>query len=322
MTPVYGKGNPGGCHGVISQSVFTRQPGAEFRYLLSSERGAVIERLRACLDDHSGGNKYLAPLEEFLSICRGEELGKESPWLTEIVGQSSASIAAIGQVERPARDCLTEGANGHYPVLRGGIDIHSYSVPRAYWQIARNAVVKPLERYVSPKLLIVKSTDRLQAALDLHGHVALQTLYLLHLRNKNSDEELPDRPDERETLAANGRRQSCLGGRQPAEQDEEALYFFLALLNSRLLRDYVYSLHTAYKWVQPQIEQHVLACLPIPVVGQDQRQQVIERARKLVSACSKSGAVVEWDQDIIRLYEEQERAICALYDSVLPGIIW
>jgi type I restriction-modification system DNA methylase subunit len=301
-------GRPGNS---IPQSVFLRQPGAEFRYLLSSERGAEIERLRACLDDSSSGNKHLAPLEEFLSICRGEELGKESPWLVEMTGQSSAPTLGREQARQP-------GAGR--PVLRGGIDIHPYSISHARWQIVRNAIVKPLERYVSPKLLIVKSTDRLQAALDLRGHVTLQTLYLLHLRDKSSGEELPIRPDEREALAANERRQSCLGGRQPAEQEEEALYFFLALLNSQLLRDYVYILHTAYKWVQPQIEQRVLARLPIPVVGQDQRQQVIERAKDLVSACSKSGAVVEWDQDIIRLYEEQERAICALYNSVLPGL--
>ena len=81
--------------------------------------------------------------------------------------------------------------------------------------IARNAIRKPLERYLSSKLFVVKSTDRLQAALDQHGHVALQTLYLLHPRNSNGD------PDQ--------------------------LYFFLALLNSRLLREYVYVLHTAYK---------------------------------------------------------------------------
>jgi SAM-dependent methyltransferase len=259
----------------IAQSVFLSQPGTELRYLLSSERGAVIERLRAILDDVSGGNGRLAPLGEFLSICRGEEIGRESPRLVEMAG-------------RPAGGDLTNGENWAYPILRGGIDIHPYNIPRGHWQIARDAIVKPLERYLSPKLLVVKSTDRLQAALDLHGHVALQTLYLLHLRDKSSD--------------------------------EDSLYFFLALLNSRLLREYVYILHTAYKWVQPQIEQRVLAHLPVPIVRHEERQQVIERAKSLVSACSKPGAVVEWDERITRMYEEQERAICALYDSVLPGL--
>ena len=250
---------------MIPQSTFQRQPNAELRYLLSSERGAVIERLRIGLADSVGGDKRLAPLSEFLSICRGEELGRESSWLIEMDGQSS----------------------GYHPVLRGGVDIHPYGVPCSCWQIACDAIGKPLERYLSPKLLVVKSTDRLQATLDLRGHVALQTLYLLHMRDTSSDVDM--------------------------------LYFFLALLNSRLLREYVYVLHTAYKWVQPQIEQGILARLPIPLVSADERQQIIERAKCLVSACSEAGAVVEWDAHITNLYEEQERAICALYNMVLPG---
>ena len=268
-SPSYGRGTPGGYPGsAVPQSVFLHQPGAELRYLLSSERGVIIERLRTCLEDTSGRNERLAPLGEFLSICRGEELGRESPWLVEMAPGDSAS---------------------GLPVLRGGVDIQPYTIPHAHWQIARDAIVKPIERYLSPKLLVVKSTDRLQATLDLQRHVALQTLYLLHPRNKSSD--------------------------------EDSLYFFLALLNSQLLRDYTYILHTAYKWVQPQIEQHVLARLPIPIVAaREERQQVIERAKSLVCACSKSGAVVEWNEDIIRLYEEQERAICALYGTVLPGL--
>ena len=288
----------------IPQSIFLHQPGAELRYLLSSERGVIIECLRTCLEDTSGRNERLAPLGEFLSICRGEELGRESPWLVEmapLAGQpqelplpyTNGASPWYGRGERKGRpiagwDQLSEDRKGYYPVLRGGVDIHRYTIPHARWQIARDAIVKPIERYLSPKLLVVKSTDRLQATLDLQRHVVLQTLYLLHLRNKSSD--------------------------------EDSLYFFLALLNSQLLRDYTYILHTAYKWVQPQIEQHVLARLPIPIAAWEERQQIIERAKSLVCACSKSGAVVEWNEDITRLYEEQERAICALYGTVLPGL--
>jgi TaqI-like C-terminal specificity domain len=178
-------------------------------------------------------------------------------------------------------------ANGHstlpeyYPVLRGGIDIQPYSAPTTNRKIARDAITKPLQRYLSAKLLVVKSTDRLQAVLDLHGHVALQTLYLLHLRKQH--------------------------------QSLDQLYFFLALLNSRLLREYVYVLHTAYKWVQPQIEQRVLASLPVPIVKPEHQQQIIEMAKSLEHACSSSGPVVEWDEHITSMYEEQERTICALY---------
>ena len=122
-----------------------------------------------------------------------------------------------------------------YPVLRGGVDIRPYATVFDGWWMDREAIIKPPERYLSPKLLVVKSTDRLQAAVDMQGYVALQTLYVLHLHAQ--------------------------------EANTDNLYFLLALLNSRLLQKYVYVLHTAYKWVQPQIEQHVLARLPVPGRG-------------------------------------------------------
>ena len=99
----------------------------------------------------------------------------------------------------------------------------------------------------------------------------------------------------------------------------DQLYFFLALLNSRLLREYVYALHTAYKMVQPQIEQRVLASLPVPLVKSEEQQQIIAQSRAIVHACSSSGPVVEWSKHITSMYEELERAICALYDSALAG---
>jgi len=80
-------------------------------------------------------------------------------------------------------------------------------------------------------------------------------------------------------------------------------------------------MHTAYKWVQPQIEQHVLACLPVPLAEQEHQRQIVERAKSLVQACSRVGLVVEWDEHITCLYEEQERAICALYDTILSGLL-
>jgi Eco57I restriction-modification methylase/restriction endonuclease TaqI-like protein len=288
----------------VQQSLFRRQPGAEFRYLLSQGRGAALEQMRICLEETPESERRFAPLGAFLSISRGEELGRESPFIQNITSphQQSAlcfdsytfSVYGRGDpggriayahpdsnpdTHHPAAGLPTLPA--YYPLLRGGIDIHPYRSPTPNCQIAREAITKPLERYLSPKLLVVKSTDRLQAALDLHGHIALQTLYLLHPRHQH------------ESL--------------------DQLYFFLALLNSRLLREYVYVLHTAYKWVQPQIEQRVLASLPVPIVEHEHQQQVIKQAKSLENACSSLGPVVEWDEHITGMYEEQERTICALY---------
>jgi len=263
----------------VQQALFSRQPGSEFRYLLNLEHGRGLDQLQRCLAETPQNGRRFAPLGEFVSISRGEEIGRESPLIQNILSSQNEQ-----QQNPPACD-ISE----YYPLLRGGVDLHPYRSPVSGWQIAREAIRKPLERYLSPKLLVVKSTDRLQAALDLQGHAALQTLYLLHLR------------DERQGL--------------------DQLYFFLALLNSRLLREYVFILHTAYKWVQPQIEQHVLACLPVPIIRIEHQQLIIKQAKALVHACSSTGPVVEWDGHIAGMYEEQERAICALYDSVLPGLL-
>ncbi len=272
----------------VPQALLRRQPGAEFRYLLGSGRGAAIERLRTYIEETPGASRRFAPLGEFLTISRGEELGKNNPYITAFLENASfttaASLKNLGNMD------LYNSENGHpyYPVLLGGVDVRPYAMPTATHWIAREAVTKPLERYLSAKLLVVKSTGRLQATLDKQGHVALQTLYLLHLRAR--------------------------------EASEDDLYFFLALLNSCLLSEYVYMLHTAYKWVQPQIEQSVLAGLPVPLIETDEQQRIGELARQLVGACSTRNSVVEWGQDIERMYEKLERAISMLYASALPGL--
>jgi SAM-dependent methyltransferase len=278
----------------IAQSLFLSQPAAELRYLLSSEGGVLLDRLRVSLYDASEGERCFAPLSEFVAISRGEELGRESPFLTPVEPESEigAGTGPAPTLHETAFESAVQDRGGHptpgpcsrYAVLRGGVDICPYGAPQASWWIEREAVTKPLTRYLSPKLLVVKSTDRLQATLDTGGHVALQTLYLLHMRSP---------------------------------QQHDMLYFLLALLNSRLLRAYVYNLHTAYKWVQPQIEQRVLANLPVPLSEPAQQRPIIEQARQLMNACSRSGAVVEWNAEITSMYEELERNIRALYAFAL-----
>ena len=287
----------------VAQQLFLRQPASELRYLLSND--LVLDRLRATLDDAPEGERRFAPLSEFLSIARGEELGRESQFITSHSphGKGGSGVDdGLGPLRSPWGDShtgISEASHPtRYPVLRGGVDIRPYSMPTGSWWIDREAVTKPLQRYLSPKLLVVKSTDRLQATLDTRGHVVLQTLYLLHVRDNC---EIP-------RDAINHVHQ---------QEDVDLLYFFLALLNSRLLHEYVYVLHTAYKWVQPQIEQRVLANLPIPIVEKKLRQPIIEQAKVLMYACSSPGAVVEWNADFTSMYEELERSIRSLYTSAL-----
>ena len=262
----------------VSQSLLLHQPCAELRYLLSNEHGSILERLQSYLASTPTSSSALAPLNEFVSISRGEEFGRKSSYLIQ---QETSNSLNVEPSWSPSDTTLLP----YFPLLRGGKDIRPFRPPHSCWWIAREAIAKPLERYLSPKLLVVKSTDRLQAVLDLQGHVALQTLYLLHLR------------------------------KQDAPVDD--LYFFLALLNSRLLQRYVYVLYTAYKWVQPQIEQHVLAQLPVPFVTASEKEAVIARSKLLVHACSPPGSVVEWKKNARDIYEEQECALSALYNALL-----
>ncbi len=248
---------------LIPQSLLRSQPGAELRYLLSSVQDSLVGRLHAYLStDRAMQERRFIPLDELVMVRRGEELSKNSRFLVQ---------------KKPADE------QDWLPILRGGIDLHPYTHPVADCWILREKVVKPLERYRMPKLLVVKSTGRLQATLDLEGHVVLQTLYLL-----------------------------C-----PRTDDKNDLYFLLALLNSRVLQQYVSVLYTAYKWVQPQIEQHVLKHLPIPTLETAEKAAICQRAQALLLACDKMKPVVELDEHYKWLYEEQERAICTLYEKIL-----
>ena len=318
----------------ISQELLQKQAGAELRYLLGDERETLIERLHLRM---TTGNEYnvLTPLSSIVSIRRGEELGKKSKLLEN----------------NPLNK------EGWHPLLLGGVDVRPYATPRGQYWIEGKALGKPLARYSTPKILIVKSTSVLQAALDVRGHVALQTLYLLTLNGVTDTGTgdmtggsmtggsmtggsmtgaspvttiLPSSPLCGETVYGSDRACPCHaaaadGGGATADSaaatvdahalsSQDTLYFLLALLNSRLLQRYVFVLHTAYKLVQPQIEQHVLARLPIPTVAPERQHDIAMRAKQIMLACSDANPVVELKQ---QLQEEQERAICALYEYAL-----
>jgi methylase of polypeptide subunit release factors len=269
----------------IAQALLQRQPGTELRYLLSTIHGTLLERIHthyvhgilANRQNQSTQTHTLTSLGGLVLIHRGEELGKDSPLL------------------RTTPPEHTHHTERWYPTLRGGTDIRPYCYPTASRWIEASHVVKPLTRYLQPKLLLVKSVGNLQATLDLQDHIVLQTLYILQLKPQQSE-------------VSSGSQFSI----------EEELYFLLALLNSHLLQQYVHVLHTAYKLVQPQIEQHVLAHLPIPMqVPYTEKKQIICRAQQLMEACSTSIGVVELQAQSKKLYEEQEQAICTLYENAL-----
>lgn len=286
----------------VEQALFRHQPGAEMRYLLSkrrSDRGEVGRDQSAPYRIEDGRGDDVGPggeagerrLEE-----RARLLAKRlHAYLSEQHDERSRCLVPLGELVtirrgeelskdsvRLQKEPLADGQEW-YRVLRGGVDVRGYEVPVARYWIAGSEINKLLARYLELKLLVVKSTGCLQATLDRQGHIVLQTLYLLNLRMEKGE----------------------------AKEDE--LYFLLALLNSRLLRTYVYILHTAYKWVQPQMEQHVLAHLPIPTLNGPEKRHIIGRAKELLHSCDEEPCDVELKE----AYEELEQAICAFYQAAL-----
>ncbi len=289
-----------GSFGNVSQKLLHLQEGAELRYLLSSLQGTLVERIyvqvtRAIHTERC--THGLVWLKDLVLIRRGEEISKESPLL-------SSRLPAVED----------EMGNVWFPVLRGGSDIRPYGIPSARHWIARDKIVKPLERYREPKLLVVKSAGQLQACLDVHGHVVLQTLYTLSI-NGESTKAISTCVE----TVDDGRGQSSQRIRESFFSKEDEMYYLLALLNSRLLQEYVYVLHTAYKWVQPQIEQSVLAQLPIPgkKVDAREKEQIIQRSKQIMHACSNAPSDVELKEQRRAWYEEQEQAICRLYQAAI-----
>ncbi len=251
--------------GQFPVEVWRRQPRAELRYLLGREEAALFERLAREIPT--------ASLGELVNISRGEELARD------------AAISAAA----PDASLL--------PVLRGGLDVRPFCCRFAGVYLRREQIVKPLERYRAPKLLVVKSTGQLSAALDEQGFVAVQTLYLLH-----------------------------------AKMAHYSLSALLALLNARLLRAYLWLHHTAYKLMLPQIEQEALARLPIPLATPEQQVELAALADHLrqcfeerdglavvsTRACENEAAWIQLEQTITNLYARLDASIarlCGLTDA-------
>ncbi len=203
-----------GARGAFAFEVWRQQPRAELRYLLGAAESALFLRLMAEVP--------WAPLGDLVTISRGEEVGRRVPKLTFEPGEDRV------------------------PVLRGGEDVLPFRCRFAGAYLPRALVKKPLERYQASKVLVVKSSGRLCAALDEQGSIALQTLYLLQPR--------PDAP---------------------------ALECLVAVLNSHLLRSALWLYYTAYKLVQPQIEQGTLASLPFPLFPAAVQQELATLAAQL-----------------------------------------
>lgn len=186
------------------------------------------------------------PLQNLVKISRGEEIGK--------------------------KDVL---AQGPVPIMVGE-DIARYSVrqPTRFLQ----TIKKDTWRYASPKIIMLKTGYKCIAALDMEGHVTMQSVYNLHVT----------RP-------------------------EIAYETLLALLNSRFVYWFVYKIFTSYKGLFPQLNQSTIQAIPVPLnIGSKQDELV--RLVQEMAALKKASASENIDcAQIEQVDREIDRVIYALY---------
>ena len=155
------------------------------------------------------------PLQNLVKISRGEEIGK--------------------------KDVL---AQGPVPILVGE-DIARYFVQRPTRFL--QTIKKDGGRYVSPKIIMLKTGYRCVAALDMEGHVTMQSVYNLHIT-----------------------------------RSEIAYETLLALLNSRFVYWFVYKIFTSYKALFPQLNQSTIQAIPIPLDIDSRQDELVKLVQEML----------------------------------------
>lgn len=196
--------------------------------------------------------KECEPLQNLVKISRGEELGK--------------------------KDVL---AQGPVPILVGE-DIARYCVqqPTRFLQ----TIKKDAQRYVSPKIIMLKTGHKCNATLDMEGYVTMQSVYNLQIT----------RP-------------------------EIAYETLLGLINSRFARWFVYKIFTSYKGLFPQLNQSTIQAIPVPLNVCNRQDGLVSLVQKMlcIKAEIKSAKVTYernfHDVQVERIDREIDRLVYALY---------
>ncbi len=197
-------------------------PAAPARYSCSKERFLSDPKRRFLMHLSDEEALLLArvervcePLQNLVKISRGEEMGK--------------------------KDVLAQGA---VPILVGE-DIARYLVqpPTRFLQTFK----KDARRYVSPKIIMLKTGHKCVAALDSGGYVTMQSVYNLHVT----------RP-------------------------EIAYEAVLALLNSRFTHWFVYKIFTSYKGLFPQLNQSTIQAIPVPLTISSRQDELVKLVQEML----------------------------------------
>ncbi len=177
--------------GLRDQSDFLQIPNTRWLLFLGEEAFEVIRKVLL----------RTRPLRECANISRGEELGKKTLYDNPL--PKTKPIVVGEDIARYCRLFPTR----HIPTER---------------------IRKKDGIYQPPKLVLVKTGERLSATVDSEGYITLQSVYNLHTNERIS------------------------------------VYALCAILNSRLMNFIVSQLFTGYKGIFPQLNQSTVEELPLP----------------------------------------------------------
>lgn len=240
-------------HTRVSQMKFSvGDKKANFKFLPISELDAKI--LAKVMDNSA--------LKECAFLWRGEEIGKDSESITS----------------EPTRDSCH---------ILTGENIHRYLITGVDFFIRKSDVKKPLENYLSPKIVVRQLGSRINAAWDNRGSVTTQSVYNIVIDENKVNPKL-----------------------------------ILALLNSNCMH-FVYRILFAEKMQFPRILLENLKVIPIPrninkSVQQGRILQLVDQvllAKKDAPSVETAELEKEIDQLVYKLYGLTEEEIRIVEDS-------
>lgn len=183
-----------------------------------------------------GVNRHSIPLDNYVQVSRGEELGKKDLLPIDDLQAGMAAVLV-------------------------GSDIAPLHVPQPRYCIPLARVKKDIQRYHSPKIVLVKTGRHLVATVDTVGRVTLQSVYNLH----------------------------------PSADSPLSLFFLAALLKSTLLSYFLQATVTGYKQIFPQLNQSTVRELPVCHIAfttpAEQRSRLLHEGLGLIRPFVEAPAV-------------------------------
>lgn len=234
--------------------ILKRSEGKRFRVNLNAQELDLVQKIKMNTN----------PLGSSMTISRGEELGKRQLLTTQPLETKDFRPILVGSDVQPLNS----------------------AVP-SHW-VSQHSLMKSPELYKSPKVVLVKTGNRLVATVDGNSYMTLQSLYNLQIRTGNT----------------------------------MGIYYVSALLKSELLSYFLARTTTDYKEIFPQLNQSTVEGLPIRRIDfttpDDERARLLAEGTALYDAMQRGGGDAG---ALLRRFVEQRMAASSAQTDVVHDLL-